>query len=282
MKNNGLCRERHFFLEAKGKAIYCVEYLPEDTLDNGRGVILCKPIWGERIRTHRIFTNLANMLASQGFSVVTCDYYGDGNSGGETQDLTYSGMVEDIELIYDYLSDQRDPAAMMVVGLRLGACCALSVNSRLPKVVKTILIEPVPNIIDYLKDALRANLTSQMAIHKKIVRNREQLIEDLKAGILINIDGFVIGKRFWESFESASSMKIIEGLNGSFVVFSLVDQRGKSTDYTGLFSRLENVRFEKIPKEFTWTDWKYYVPSPPILFEKVLQEINSDQVTDRG
>jgi alpha/beta superfamily hydrolase len=277
MSDRPLVSERHFFLEGRNKSTYCVEYMPDTGGKTEKGVILCKPIWGERIRTHRIFTNLGRMLASHGFAVITCDYYGDGNSGGETQDLTYPGMVNDITRMYDHLRGRYNPTSITLAGFRVGASCAISANSQLPEVKKTILIEPLLNIIDYLKDALRANLTSQMALHKKIVKTREELIGDLKQGIPLNIDGFIVGRKLWESFESASPLKINGSLKGPFVVFSLVDKRGRGADYTGLVRQLGNARLEQIVKEFVWNDWKYYVPSPPIFFDRIMQEISSDR-----
>jgi alpha/beta superfamily hydrolase len=277
MSNSPFKSERHFFLQNENKSTYCVEYMADSSNKTKQGVILCKPIWGERIRTHRIFTNLGRMLASHGFNVITCDYFGDGNSGGETQDLTYDGMVDDVNHMYDHLRAQSNLTSLALVGFRVGATCALSASSRLPDVRRTILIQPILNIIDYLKEALRANLASQMALHKKIVRTREKLVEDIKAGIPVNIDGFIVGKGLWESFESSSPLKMSDTLNGSFVIFSLIDKYGKGTDYTGLLKELGNVRIEQLEKEFVWTDWKYYVPSPPILFDKILQEISLDQ-----
>ena len=62
MTNNPNKKERHFFLEKENKRIYCVEYIADPAKNNKQGIILCKPTWGERIRTHRIFTNLARLL----------------------------------------------------------------------------------------------------------------------------------------------------------------------------------------------------------------------------
>ena len=68
--------DRHFFLQHHNKSIYCVEYLPQNGKNIDTAVIICAPIWGERIRTHRIFTSLGRELQKKNSYVLTCDYYG--------------------------------------------------------------------------------------------------------------------------------------------------------------------------------------------------------------
>ena len=119
-------RERHFFLDGGGGRLHCVEHLPPPDLSNGKAVVLCRPIWGERIRTHRVFASLGRHLSGKGFSVVACDYHGDGNSGGATLDLSFTGMVADVKRLHAYLLETHKPRGFAVVGLRAGANCALA------------------------------------------------------------------------------------------------------------------------------------------------------------
>lgn len=265
--------ERHFFLRENGKQIYCVEYLPSEKDSNRHGVILCKPIWGERIRTHIIFSNLARHLSNNGFSVITCDYYGDGNSGGETIELNYLSMVEDITLLHHYFAQNYRIDTFSLLGLRLGANVAIGAEPELFNLYKMILFEPFLNPINQFTNALRANLATQMAIHKTILKTRDDLIDDIKKNISVNIDGFVIGKEFWESFERISPLKIESNFDQSAVFYSIAPKGRKGTDYSGLARDYQHFVVKCIEQEFFWDSWKTYVPKPKIFFESIMAEL---------
>jgi esterase/lipase len=172
-----------FFLEENEKRIYCSEYIAESTIRRDKGILLCKPIWGERIRTSRIFHNLALFLQDKGYDVFTCDYYGDGNSYGESHELTFDGMVGNIIALRKYISDNHNLNSISIIGLRVGANCAIESVKKNKNFKSMILVEPILNLVDYLKEVLRSNLSNQMTLYKKITKTREVLIEELKSGI---------------------------------------------------------------------------------------------------
>ena len=266
-------RERHFFLQESRKQIYTVKYLPDAKLDNSLGVILCKPIWGERIRTHLIFSNLARFLSDKGFTVITCDYFGDSNSGGETCDLNYFSMVDDIEILHSYMLRSYDVKGCYLVGLRLGANVAMSVECRLSRINKLVLFEPVKDPKALFKKALRANLATQMAVHKKIIQTREQLIQDLQDDKLVNIDGFVIGKDFWQSFEQISPFIAESTFDKQVVFYSMIPPGKKGSNFSTLSECYKNSSIKNIEQEFDWTGWKSYVATPKLFFEAVDGEL---------
>ena len=267
---------RPFFLNENSKSIYCVEYTPDQSQAEGVGVLLCKPIWGERIRTHRIFANLAVMLCEKGYHVATCDYFGDGNSGGETVDLSFESMVDDICMLNNDFSRRNSIASLTVIGLLIGANVAIEAEKHLPNLSRLLLFEPLRDPIEAFKRALRANLSSQMVRFKKVIKNRESLIEDLHNDIPVNIDGFVIGKKFWESFERASPLRIDSQFEGRVHVYSMMDKRGKGSDFQDIADAYQNGKFDCVEKEFIWTDWKTYIPKPKQFF-KVIKDGLQDE-----
>ena len=264
--------ERPFFLHEGGKPVYCVEYLPNAHKKNNLGIIICKPLWGERIRTHRIFTNLARALCRDGIALITCDHYGDGNSGGDTLDLSFSGMVEDVLSLQKYFRERHGTKEFSLVGFRMGATCAIEAAGRIDNLQRMILIEPILSPIDYLKEGLRSNLTSQMALYKKILKNRETLIREIKEGIPVNMDGFLIGKRLWDSFEAVSVFEADRGFEGEVLVIALAEKGKKPVDYSSLAKRYRYGRSEVLKKEFGWDDWKMNITNPPLLFNRIKNE----------
>lgn len=268
-----LFQERNFFIGPETRRLYCVEQIPISPLKKSHGIVLCKPIWGERIRTHRIFTNLGRYLARLGYSVISCDYFGDGNSGGDSMDLNYFGMTDDILFLHRYMSRNYNVQKFSFVGLLIGANVAISSSAKIDDLDKMVLFEPLLNPVEHLKKALRANLTSQMVIHKKIIKNRESLIEDLKKGVPVNIDGFMIGKNLWESFEDVSPYRAESDFEGPVFIYGMSSNGKRKTDFSVLAAEFENCQWGTIEQEFEWTDWKHYIPSPRTFFDTVTRAI---------
>jgi len=265
--------EKHTFIRVGNKQLYTVEYRPDAARSNMQGVILCKPIWGERIRTQRILVNLARQLCIRGYTVLSCDYYGDGNSGGDTIDLNFPSMVEDVEILHRHLRATSDVESCSLVGLLLGSNVAMKAEEQIAGIRKLVLFEPVLNPGEFFKGALLINLATQMATYKKIIKTREQLIEDLHRGETVNIDGFVIGKEFWTSFEHLSPFRPDPGSVGSAVFYALAANNKKPADYSPLAETYRHGETKSIPREFDWTGWKKHVPKPELFFNAVEAEL---------
>jgi len=272
---------RHFFLQHHNKSIYCVEYLPQNGKSIDTAVIICTPIWGERIRTHRIFTSLGRELQNNNSYVFTCDYYGDGNSQGESHQLSFENIIEDLESLRNYTLEKYNIQNYYFVGYRLGASALIPLLDKL-NINKAILIDPILNPVSYLEDALRANLTAQMTRYKKIIKNRDVLIKEIQTGKLINVDGFLIGKEMWTSFEKNSPISANKNFIGDVVIISSENQKKKSEDIHKFSQGFQNARVEFVKKEVVLTSWKYYTQKPPIIFSKIFSEIFNGQHTDAG
>ena len=262
--------ERHFFLDHHHKSIYCVEYIPQNGNQIKTGVLICPPIWGERIRTHRIFTNLGRELQKKNYYVLTCNYFGDGNSGGESYQLTFQSILDDLKALYEYSFYNFNVEKNIVIGYRLGSNAVIPLLDKI-KVSKAILIDPLLNPLNYLKDVLRANLTSQFTRYKKIEKNRDELIKEIRANQLINVDGFLIGKEMWESFENNSPIVCNKNFTGDVLIIS--SEKKTMDEISGFNRSFLNTRVEFIEKEVVVTSWKKYMQRPPILFSKIFREI---------
>ena len=267
--------ERHFFLEENSKPVYCVEYFPADTVRQEFSIILAKPIWGERIRTHATFSNLARFLCNEGYCVFTCDYYGDGNSGGETIDLTFTEMVLSVKTLHQYICKKSFPEKIVLIGLRLGANVSMAVEPQIPNTLKMLLFEPIEKPIDYFSNALRANLANQMTVYKKIIKTREDLINDLRENRSVNIDGFVIGGEFWKSFESISPFSVDSEYAQTLTVYAMVPKGKKNTkiDFSWITKNYPTTEIAQIEQEFIWTGWKKNVPRPMVFFNEIFNQL---------
>ena len=184
-------------------------------------------------------------------------------------------MVDDIVEVSKYLSSQHQVEYFTLVGLRIGANCAIEAEPKIKNLKQMILFEPISNPVEDLKVRLRANLSTQMAVYKKILKNRTVLIREIKSGIPVNLEGFLIGKELWESFEKFSPLEIESDFTGHVKIITLIEENKKGKDFSKLAEKYKNGSSMAIEGEFIWTGWKSYIPSPPIFFEAVRSELMS-------
>jgi pimeloyl-ACP methyl ester carboxylesterase len=107
------------------------------------GVVLCHP-WGqEYLRAHRSFQYLARLLAKNGLHVMRFDYYGSGDSAGESRETSLESWVSDVSSAIDDVKEMVGIRRVKLVGLRLGGSAAAIVASRRSDVDGLVLWDPI-------------------------------------------------------------------------------------------------------------------------------------------
>lgn len=131
-------------------------YTPAHAAVSGeRAIVLCHP-WGqEYLRAHRSMRQLATMLAGNGYHAFRFDYYGTGDSFGDSVDGDLIGWRADIESAVQELQDTAGVTRVVLLGLRLGGALAAEVAARRPELVeKLVLWDPVVAGPEYLHELL--------------------------------------------------------------------------------------------------------------------------------
>ena len=67
-------------------------------------IVLCYPMAHEYMYVHRAFRQLANRLARTGFHVFRFDYYGFGDSAGESEESHIEQWIKDISEAIDEIA----------------------------------------------------------------------------------------------------------------------------------------------------------------------------------
>lgn len=88
------------------------------------GALLCQPTGHEYMACYRTVRQTAVRLAQAGLPALRFDFYGSGDSAGESSDGSPSRWLRDVALAAGELQS-RHPAGTALVGLRLGATLAL-------------------------------------------------------------------------------------------------------------------------------------------------------------
>ena len=157
------------------------------------GAVLCAPLAEEKLWSHRVFVSFARDLAARGCAVLRFDYRGEGDSDRPFERSDLQTRLEDTAAAIDELKRQvPELRQVTLVGLRLGATIAAAVAATRDDVDRLVLWDPVTDGADYMQSVLRTNLMAQMAIHRKVVESREQLVERLDRGETVNVEGYLV------------------------------------------------------------------------------------------
>src|SRR5918992_3821916 len=110
-----------FFFGSSQQPLYGVYHPPKARVPRRIGVVLCYPLWQEYMRAHRAFRQLAILLAKAGFPVLRFDYFGTGDSGGDSESGDVAQWTADVCTAIDELKDTAGVRSVSLVGLRVGA-----------------------------------------------------------------------------------------------------------------------------------------------------------------
>jgi uncharacterized protein len=145
-------RREPFFFGSSHEQLFGCYHSPPEGPTRGTAVVLCYPFGQEYIRSHRSFVQLATRLALRGFGVLRFDYFGSGDSAGDSGAGNVARWVSDIESAVAEVTRRAATSAIVLVGLRLGALLAVQHACRRGPVDGLVLWDPLSSGLDYLED----------------------------------------------------------------------------------------------------------------------------------
>jgi len=106
-----------------------------------------------KIGAHRLYVQMANMLAKLGFSVLRIDLSGMGESDGEISDFEFEDHVSDVSMVASKLMEYADSSKIHYIGHCVGTCTVFQSAMRNAKHIASLtLISPfMPSEENYIK-----------------------------------------------------------------------------------------------------------------------------------
>jgi pimeloyl-ACP methyl ester carboxylesterase len=131
------------FFGNSDRPLYGVYHAPAASQLCDRGVLLCYPVGYEYMRAHWAFRRLAKLLTESGLHVFRFDYFGTGDSAGESGQGSVAQWKADICLGFDELRDMSGARELSVVGFGLGAALAAEASAEALPIHDLVLWDPV-------------------------------------------------------------------------------------------------------------------------------------------
>lgn len=144
-----------YYFGDSDRSLYGVYEPPRSSAMLDAGVLLCSPLAQEYMRSHWAFRQLANQLTKSGLHCMRFDYYGSGDSAGQSIDGSMVQWHCDVDTGLTELEDMAGIKKMSLVGLRFGAAIAAMAPVQGHKVGNLVLWDPVVNGATYMENLRR-------------------------------------------------------------------------------------------------------------------------------
>lgn len=188
--------EEHRYLNLRGERVFSVLHTPLKPAS--RAIVMCHPLGEEKLWSHRVFVTFARDMAASGFAVLRFDYRGEGDSDRAFEHTDLETRIEDASLAVDAVRERCGSVTdVTLLGLRFGGIVAAMIATRRTDISRLVLWDAVLDGAAYMQSALRLNLMSQMAQHRKVVENREALMARMTDGETVNIEGYEMSDRLF-------------------------------------------------------------------------------------
>ena len=261
-------QETPFFFDSDGYRLFGILHEPVGKMID-QGFVFCHPFAEEKLWAHRVFVNFARRLASSGYYVLRFDYMGHGDSEGRFSDTDLNTRLSNIYSAIQWLQSNRSiEAGVGLLGLRFGATLAALTAEKLGVIKQLILWEPVISGAKHMKEMLRINITTQSVVYKEIRKNTQALIEQMKHGECVNIDGYDLCLQLYQQAITIDLLKAPKRFEGKVLVVQLNRREGQGIDRLSPLSNLysEGEIIEAVEDPF-WKEIKRYYAKAPNLYD---------------
>jgi pimeloyl-ACP methyl ester carboxylesterase len=166
-------------------------------------IILAPPFGIERTFAYTTLVRLARAIAHCDYQVVRFDFRSMGESSGETAKLGISDWLDDARAVFDKTECLAHGRPRIIAGLRFGAFVAGSLFSE--GIGDALLaLDPPAKLRQMLMELLRRKLAEDFCKQTNgNSRNRSDYIDELKNSGIVEVDGYLWGRKLWSEAEKA-------------------------------------------------------------------------------
>ena len=259
--------ETPFFLDSGDAQIYAVAHDPAGVA-SGQVFVFCHPLAEEKLWTHRVLVGYARHLAATGGAVLRMDLRGNGDSDGDFSQSSVHTGIADIRSAIDEAKRRWGAPRVHLLGLRFGATLAALVAEQSADVGRLVLWAPIADGERYMQELLRTNLATQTAVYKEVRYDRTELVEQMRNGATVNVDGYSMA---YPMYEQAAQIKLTAAKKahaGPVLVVQIERQAGRrAPDLEQLAGSYAHATLTLALEEPFWKEiQKSYLQDAPQLF----------------
>ena len=228
--------------------------------------MLFVPPFGEEMnKCRRQVTETAKALMAGGCASLVVDLYGTGDSNGEFAEASWPAWKADIVSAMNW-SEIKGLPVEALVATRLG--CALAAESLRESgrmVERTVFWHPVANGKQFITQFLRLRVAASMMMEADERETVEALKERLKNGQCVEVAGYPLTGKLWNSIENIELLTLMDNSLGNVTIFEV--GRTRERKVSNVAERLAahahaqggEVRTQRIAGEPFWSSTEIVV-----------------------
>ena len=158
-----------------------------------------------------------------------------------------------------------------LLGIRLGATLATYVAEEDKNISRLVLWEPVIKGTRHMKEMFRINISTQTAVYKEVRYNTDMLIEQLKKGKTVNIDGYEMKLPLYEQMINIDLLNSQKRFQGKTLIIQINKREGMGTkkiDELGVLYP-ESSKISVVEQPF-WKEIREYYAKANNLYDATL------------
>ena len=193
------------YIQTDAGPLFRVLDRPEGAGRARAAVLFLAPCGDEKRAAYGASARLAGHLAAAGAAVLRFDYFGTGDSAGESQEVSLATMRRDAAAAAAALGELVPGATLEVLGVRMGGSLALELGAGLGA-AKTVAVAPVVSGHNWLRQERgRRQLRRSMVKRELGARGRKAPAsgeEALPSGAAEDMDGLLFSAGFISEMEA--------------------------------------------------------------------------------
>ncbi|MDA3924162.1 MAG: alpha/beta hydrolase [Kiritimatiellae bacterium] len=196
--------QQSFFLRSGGEYLACTALIPEYAKG---AVIMLSPFAEERKGTLPLFLQIGRKLHAENIATLIFDWHGSGDSSGDFESATPEQFRNDFKAALTWLRTTLPDMPVTAIGVRLSATLLTQIAADIPYLENIVLISPTTGF-EFIRQLLQRRMVNDMVAYGKAIESRASLLERLKKGESIDLDGYIFSASFHSWIEGISISNI--------------------------------------------------------------------------
>lgn len=246
-----------FFLPAGKGKLLCVCYSPVATQMPARGILFFPAFAEEMNKSRRIVAEQARAFASLGHTVLLVDWFGTGDSEGDSGEADWNTWASDVDYAMRWMQDQGIEQVCFW-GMRLGALLALDSARHYPDRLNGILLwQPLSKGRNFLTQFLRLRLAADLVRAGEKITTRS-LREQLDAGNSIEVAGYELSSKLAADIDELDIGELLAEYSGKLLWLEMLASEERPVPVATrklideLQSRRRDISFHQVICEPFW------------------------------
>ncbi len=194
--------QQSFYLKSGDQRLACTALIPEKVCV---AVLMLLPFAEERKGSLPLLLRISRKLYQNNVASLIFDWRGSGDSSGKFENINPDDFKTDFNTALAWLKTNIGDVPIITLGIRLSATFLLQLKH--PEIEKLVMISPTSGD-EFMRQLLQRRMVNDMVAYGKAIESRTSLLESLKSGSSVDLDGYIFSASFYRWTEKISISNI--------------------------------------------------------------------------